>query len=127
MKTVAPLVKRIEEMEKHVVQQLGQTWSEKKKKTKPLTEKKSLQTLKSVKKEGEEVLHVPEKRFPINPWRRPWEEGCSTVDVEKQAGADIITAAHEGPHARASRYSLKEDVSRGRPVLEQASRRNSGP
>jgi len=25
-----------------------------------------------VKKEGEEVLQVPEQRFPCSPWSRPW-------------------------------------------------------
>jgi len=32
----------------------------------------TLQTSRSVKKEGEEVLQGPEQRFPCSPWRRPW-------------------------------------------------------
>ena len=31
-----------------------------------------LQTARSVKKEGEDVVQTPEQRFPCNPWRRPW-------------------------------------------------------
>ena len=31
-----------------------------------------LQTPRSVKKDGKEVLQVPEQRFPCSPWCRPW-------------------------------------------------------
>jgi len=32
----------------------------------------TLQTPRSLKKEGEEVLQALEQRFPCSPWRRPW-------------------------------------------------------
>jgi len=32
----------------------------------------TLQTPRSVQKEGEEVLQVPERIFPCSPWGRPW-------------------------------------------------------
>ena len=34
----------------------------------------TLQTPRSVKKEGEEVLQAPEKRFPCSPWRSTVEQ-----------------------------------------------------
>jgi len=33
---------------------------------------RTLQTPRLGKKEGEEVLQVPEQRFPCSLWRRPW-------------------------------------------------------
>ena len=47
----------------------------------------TLQTLRSVKKEGEKVLQAPEQRFPCSPWWRlwwgrlsPWSPWRSTVE-----------------------------------------------
>ena len=41
-----------------------------------------LQTLSSEKKEGEEVLQVPEQRFPCSPWRISLEQ-ISTLQPTK--------------------------------------------
>ena len=47
--------------------------------------------------------------------------------MENNSKADIHTAGHKGPYARAGRYVLKGAVVHGKPTLEQTPGRICGP
>ena len=72
----------------------------------------TLQTPRSVKKEGEEVLQAPEQReIPPQPVvKTTVRQAVPLQPMEVHGGADIYPAAHEEPHVRAAGYTLKEAV-----------------
>ena len=51
----------------------------------------ALQTLRSVKKKGEEVLQMLELRFPYSPWRRSWRSSLSPCNTKKTMSEQIPT------------------------------------
>ena len=89
----------------------------------------TLQTPRSVKKEGEEVLQVPEQ-IPLQPVVQTMVmQVVSLRPMEDHGGVAIHTAAHGGhaPHDGAGGHVLKEAAAHGGPVLELAPGRNCGP
>ena len=62
----------------------------------------TLQTPRSMKKEGEEVLKMPEQRvFPCNSWWRPWWGKLSPCSPWRSTVEQMSTCSlWKGPHAR---------------------------
>ena len=92
----------------------------------------TLQTPRSVKKEGRRCSRH-RSRYSLAAHREDYveadcpaaacgedhsEEGISLHPVEYHAGANIHTAAHAGPRARAGGYALKEAAVHGEPMQE---------
>ena len=63
----------------------------------------ALQTPRSVKKEGEEVLQAPEWRFPA----AREDQVVPLQSMGNHVRTHIYSAAHGGPHAAAGGYALK--------------------
>jgi len=60
----------------------------------------ALQTPRSVKQGGKEVLQAPEQRFPCSAWRRPWCVGCPPADHGGPRWSRYPPAARGGTHVR---------------------------
>jgi len=61
----------------------------------------TLQTPRSVQKEGEEVLQELEQRFPCRPWSRPWRARLSPCSPWRSTVGQRSTCSLGGPHAGA--------------------------
>ena len=57
-----------------------------------------MQTPRSLKKEGEEMLQAPEQRFPCSPWRKTMvRQAVPLQPMEVHSGADIHLQPREDP------------------------------
>jgi len=68
----------------------------------------ALQSPRSVKKEGEEVLQLLEQRFPCSPWWRPWWHRLSPCSPWRSMVEQISTCSPWRPPQWSSWYALKE-------------------
>ncbi|KAK4811101.1 hypothetical protein QYF61_016387 [Mycteria americana] len=73
-----------------------------------------MQTPRSAKKEGEEVLQAPEQRFPLQP-------------LVKTMVKQVVPLQPVEDHDGAGGYAPKEAAACGEPTQEQAPGRNCGP
>jgi len=87
----------------------------------------TLQKPRSLKKEGEEVLQVPEQRLPCSPWSRPWWGRLCPCSPWRSMVEQISTCSlGRTPHW--SRWVSKGGCDPlGSPALEQAPGGTCGP
>jgi len=87
----------------------------------------TLQTSRSVQKEGQEVLQAPEQRFPCSPWSRPWQGRLCPCSPRRSMVEQRPTCSLGRTPRRSRGLCPKEAVTHGEPMWEQAPGRTCGP